>query len=849
LKIRSYLIALILSLFVPFTIFAGVIAHSLAERERAASVDGLRSTARALAIAVDRNVADIWNSLAVLATAELLRVGELKGFHRYAARVASSRPDLRKLLLVDSEGRLLFDTDVPLALTPQARIVSADLDRALLGKAPAIGRNLTGYGALDPAAIAVVVPAVLDGKARYALIGVLDLSTFGSIFADQKLPADWTGVVIDNERIVSRSRAPEIFVGQRAPSELTAALRGGQEGVAEYATQEGWPTLAGFARSSLTGWIVVLGMPVTAADSAAGRILTIMIGIGAAVSLAALAMASFLGRRISRAVLGMLDPAMAIARGATLRSVGKSGITEIQRVMDQLKSASDILADREAQLRKSEGHLARAQSVAAIGSWELTLASGEFHWSDETFRILGLDRKTLSPALDAVKDMVVEEDRAAVRRPVELAWSGEKLAPSALSLDFRWRRPDGAIRILRREGEAVTDASGRVVALIGTVRDVTEIRAAEEQRRELQEQLRQTQKMEVLGQLTGGIAHDFNNLLAVLVGNLELAVRKQRQGKLAIELDEASLRAAARGTALTRQLLTFARRQPLRPEIVDLRELVKSMVTILEPALTGRIAVKVETAAEPCWVEIDGGQCEAALLNLALNARDAMPDGGALTVALRAVENSIAVSVHDTGVGMTAEVQARAFEPFFTTKEVGKGSGLGLSMVYGFVRQSGGRVAIESAVGTGTTVTLTFPRAEAPLPSTVACPNRSTRFQDIRILLVEDDPEVRTTVERMLSDLGAAVIQAADGPAALGMLNADEPPDVVLTDIVMPGMDGIALSRAVSAARPDIRIVFMSGNAELDTGTMNAIDSRPLLVKPFRKIDLAAALCEARAGV
>jgi CheY-like chemotaxis protein len=195
---------------------------------------------------------------------------------------------------------------------------------------------------------------------------------------------------------------------------------------------------------------------------------------------------------------------------------------------------------------------------------------------------------------------------------------------------------------------------------------------------------------------------------------------------------------------------------------------------------------------------------------------------------------------------MTPEIQARAFEPFFTTKAVGKGSGLGLSMVYGFVRQSGGRIAIDSAPGRGTEVTLSFRRAAAPQTSLVMRQSAAIRFQDLRILLVDDDAEVRDTVRAMLADLGATVIVAPDGPAALDALKAEQAPDIMLSDIVMPGMDGIALATAARAQRPNLRIVFMSANAEPDARTLGAINEQPFLVKPFRSIDLAAALCEVR---
>lgn len=988
-RIRTYLVALVLSIFVPFTIFAGAIAHMLAERERAASVDGLRSTARALAIAVDRNIADVSNSLKVLATAEVLRIGELEGFHRYARRVVDSRPELRRLILVEAGGRILFDTGVPYGAVLDEAISVRDLARTVATGLPAIGSDIVGYGTLDAPAITVFVPATTDGETRYVLIAFLDLSIVGSIFTDQKLPFDWTGVILDGDAtILGRSRSADVFMGQRAPAALALAISGRIEGVARYSTQEGWATLAGFARSSLTGWTVVLGMPVALAEVPAARTLTVVILTGMAVSLVALALASFLGRRISRAVLGLREPALAIARGERIESPAQSGIEEIQRVIDRLVTASDVLAERERQrrraeerfrlaslaandfiwehdvqtglcersanfhaafgympdarvntigwwrehlhpddaagvvasydsalasdrngwsteyrfrkadgtyayilsracivrdqegraqrivgvmvdmtarklveeqLRQSEGHLARAQRVAAIGSWELDLASGAFHFSEETSRIMGLSGDGTSPSLGSCEGVVIEDDLPAFRRPVDLARRGHFVSPAALSLDFRIRRPDGSIRILHREGETVIDPSGRLTSLIGTIQDVTEARAAEARRRELEDQLRQTQKMEALGQLTGGIAHDFNNLLAVIVGNLELAVNKQRRGVLATDLDEASLRAAVRGAALTRQLLAFARRQPLRPVCQDVRRLVDGMASILEPAVGAKVSIAFEMPDMPCWVMVDRGQFEAALLNLAINARDAMPKGGALTIAVRnrgartgtqaagdlPEEDFIEVMVRDTGSGMSREVMARAFEPFFTTKNVGRGSGLGLSMVYGFVRQSGGRIELESAPGEGTTVRMFFRRAEAPAPASTAesGPAPAARFEGLHILLVEDEPQVRDTARAMLDDLGAVVIPVADGLAALDALRSGRAIDAILTDIVMPGgIDGIDLARRANAIRPGVRIAFMSGHAELDQRTLLAINERPFLSKPFRKLELAAVL-------
>jgi len=848
LKIRTYLIALIGSIFVPFTIFAGTIAYQLAEDERAASVEGLRSTVRALALAIDRNMADVSNSLKVLATAELLQIGEFEGLHRFATRVVNERPELQRLVLVRADGRVLFDTDTRYDAHAIIVAKSRGLDKALATGLPVIGSDIANDELLGARAIQVFVPARVNDEIKYALVASLRLFVISAIFRDQQLPDDWTGVVLNDQAVIlGRSRSPEIYVGEPAPGDLSAAVSAQDEGIAQYLTQEGWPMLAAFAQSRLTNWTVVLGMPAAAADSAVGRTLAVVIATGAAVSLLALALAAFLGRRISHSVLGLLEPALAVTRGEPILSAKTSSIAEIQGVTDKLFEAAKMLAEHERQRQQAEDHLARAQRVAAIGSWELVLESGEFHWSDQTFRIFGVRQQAFRPTLTTFLSLVVDEDLEKLRRPFDLALDGKKPSASDLSLEFRIRAPNGVVCILRQEGELVVDAADQLVALIGTVQDVTRDRAVEAKRRDLEQQLRQTQKMEALGQLTGGIAHDFNNLLAVIVGNLEMAVDRQKRGLPATDLDEASLRAAVRGAALTGQLLAFARRQPLRPICQDLRLLIDGMVPILKRALTPQVELVIDRPGLACWAEIDRGQFEAALLNLVINARDAMPSGGTVTIAIRGplegAADHVEVVVKDTGAGMTRDVLARAFEPFFTTKDVGKGSGLGLSMVYGFVRQSGGRVDLASQPGKGTVVTLHFKSAEGPAP--VAEPKKAppVRFEHLRVLLVEDELDVRETVRAMLSELGASVVAAADGHAALGMLEADRSIDTIVADIVMPGgMDGIALAASASALRPDVRIAFMSGHAELDRRTLLAINERPFLAKPFRKYELAAAL-------
>ncbi|WP_426266339.1 PAS domain-containing protein [Sphingomonas sp. LHG3443-2] len=393
----------------------------------------------------------------------------------------------------------------------------------------------------------------------------------------------------------------------------------------------------------------------------------------------------------------------------------------------------------------------------------------------------------------------------------------------------------------------VTAPDGSVMYILFEARDVTELRAA-------QEQLRQSQKMEALGQLTGGIAHDFNNLLTVVVGGLDLIVRRAEDPKLERYAKNA-LEAAERGARLTAQLLAFSRVQRLEVRPTLVAPLITNMRPLLRNVLGPGIEKKIEldTAAVP--VLADPTQLELAVLNLAINARDAMPGGGLLSIATRLVPISgdpemddgdyVEVSIGDTGTGMPEDVVARAFEPFFTTKEIGKGTGLGLSMVYGVARQSGGTARIESRTGEGTTVRLYFrcaKGAEISGGADAAAAERPAEApeQAARVLVVDDDPDVRGFVVSSLEDLGYEVAEASDGEAALAAFRR-EVPDLVVLDYLMPGMSGADVAREMRGARPAQPILFVSGYSETDA-IRAAAPGAALLSKPFRSEALAASV-------
>jgi signal transduction histidine kinase/ActR/RegA family two-component response regulator len=370
-------------------------------------------------------------------------------------------------------------------------------------------------------------------------------------------------------------------------------------------------------------------------------------------------------------------------------------------------------------------------------------------------------------------------------------------------------------------------------------------------------QLHEMQKLESLGQLTGGVAHDFNNVLAAVLGNLDVLSRRPAGDPEGPRFIDGAIKAAERGAALTKRMLAFARRQELRPEAVDVAALVSGMTEMLRRSLGPTIQIATEFEAGLSTTRVDPNQLELALLNLTLNARDAMPRGGRLLIGARAESIGVAnahslaagsyvcISVADTGTGMDEVTLKRATEPFFTTKGLGKGTGLGLSMVHGFAAQSGGAMRISSRVGSGTTIELWLPVAARPVSSVQPAANASVASAAAprcRVLLVDDDPLVMSSTMAMLEDLGHKVEQATSAIAALTMLRSGTSVDLVITDHAMPGLTGTELARLIRQTWPSLPIVLVTGYPELPAGEGQGM---PWLTKPYQREDLSARIAAA----
>jgi PAS domain S-box-containing protein len=412
--------------------------------------------------------------------------------------------------------------------------------------------------------------------------------------------------------------------------------------------------------------------------------------------------------------------------------------------------------------------------------------------------------------------------------------------------EVRMEREGAPTAYLDVSVQPVHGPDGEVMYLLFEARDITDLKAA-------QEQLRQSQKMEALGQLTGGIAHDFNNLLTVVVGGLDIIAKRAEQEKLK-RYAENALGAAERGARLTAQLLAFSRVQRLEVRPTYVAPLIQNMRPLLRNVLGPGISKEFDLDEAMMPVMADPTQLEVAILNLAINARDAMPDGGMLRFSSRKIEvhgdpeledgDYIELTISDTGSGMPPEVTERAFEPFFTTKEVGKGTGLGLSMVYGMARQSGGAARIESRLGEGTSVKLLFRKAEGDAASEVARAADKTpaemKGQSASILVIDDDPDVRGFIAAALEEQGYRVREASDGREGLAAVERERA-DLVIVDFIMPGLSGAEVARKIRAQRPEQAILFVSGYSETDAVKRTAPDA-PLLAKPFRADALGKAV-------
>jgi PAS domain S-box-containing protein len=514
----------------------------------------------------------------------------------------------------------------------------------------------------------------------------------------------------------------------------------------------------------------------------------------------------------------------------------------------ELSDANLRLAAEIAERSRAEESLAIALDAADMGSWDLDLTSDQTTRSSRHDAIFGYPQRRPHWGLKDTTEHFLPEDRQAIVEAIKGA-----LQTGRIDIERRIRRAsDGAVRWVQIKGRTSYN-QGAPERIAGIIVDNTD-------RRLLDETVRQGQKMEAIGQLTGGIAHDFNNLLMIIGGSLESLSRRANLDDRLQKLLEAARLGVARGATLNEQLLAFARRQDMRVEPICVADLLPTFETLLDRAVGEGVHVEVRRSRDLWYCKTDAHQLETAIINLAINARDAMNDRGSLVLSTHnaivppeqaaphdaAAGDFVVVAVADTGPGMPPEIAARVFEPFFTTKEMGKGTGLGLSQVYGFARQSGGFVELETQLGRGVTVSIYLPRCERPADGP-AVPGSATAIPSAEgtVLLVEDDPEVRDATRTMLEELGYRVIEAGSADEALVVIARETGIDLVFTDVIMAaGLTGIELAQAIKERRPELPVMLTSGYTAQRLVPTAGNRDLPLLRKPYTLTQLAEALSD-----
>jgi len=869
--VRSRLLRLALLLLLPGVSVAGLVTWQSLEADRSALERRLLDGNHLLGGAVDAQVGQTVAALHVLAGSESLAAGDVAAFRPQL--IAASRAGVR-IVLRNAADTWLADSGGPDGAGQADREHVPTPWILRLGDGPDVAWGAAPGGGH---ALAITVPVEAGGHHLYNLTAFVPRATLQHMLARVELPPGWfAGVFDDQFQTIASSRVAGRALGDAAPDDVAASLRAGDATARTGQSHEAAGTMFVAGASPVFGLPVAVLAPLDILEASSQLWLLLLAVPGAFLVALGLLGAVVVSGSISRPIEALAAAARRLGETETLPPI-PAGLIEADEVARALSSASATLIERRVAL--SDLNVTLAARVAArtaeladanqaleeerarlglvlnhmpIGVLVNQPDGHAIYANHEARRLLGADPSPETP-LDLVgvtlrrNGMLIPCDET----PPVLARRGVLVERDVVTVE----RADGSVLEVEITAGPVRDRDGRVAIAVTTLQDVSARLAAEEARR-------RSQRLEAIGQLTGGVAHEFNNLLMAIGGCLDLLSPHVR-GDRARSLLENAARASDRGATLTRQLLAFARRQHLQTEAVDLNALVLSLAELLDTTLGRGIEVITDLAAD-CWPALaDVTQLELVLLNLAINGRDAMQAGGRLVIGTgnavlgppRRAEEPPAgdyamLRVADAGTGMPPEVLARAFEPFFTTKQVGQGSGLGLPQVLGVAQQLGGGVIVESVPGEGTTVSVFLPRASsaprAPRGSALL-PPRPRALEGLRVLLVDDDIEVREIARAMLEEMGARVAEASAARDALLMLRTEPDIDLVLADYTMPHMTGAELALAVAELLPGVPVVLMTGYSATSLGdTGPAV--RAVLQKPFRAEAMARIVTQALAA-
>jgi signal transduction histidine kinase/HAMP domain-containing protein len=804
------------------------------------------SLAKLAAAEQQQIVQGIRQVLIALSELPAIKARDSKACNAYLAGMKQRFPAFLTFIITDLDGQSFCDTNSDhRPITIAARAYFANV---LKTGAFTVGEFSTGL-TTGRKAIQFALPFYGDdGRMDGVIIATLSLDWLAEYIAQKGAPEGAALAIMDrNGTYLARYPDNGGFVGRKLPAGKDPKLDHGT--TTDMVDLDGVERIVGFSALGADSGGLVVSFGLNKAEAFSEIQLRTQRGILLIVLSTSLVLVlTWLGARrfIHRPLGQLVDAANQWRLGEYARRVNIRDKSEIAQVADAFNTMAEALEHREQELseakEKAEEAAARittifestTDSVAIVDrDWRVSYLNGRA-WTQIGEGCYPIGAKLSEAFQDAADTEIFSQLREIMsdQRPA----SFEAFCP-------------------RRGVWYALNAFPSSEGLAVFFRDITEHKQAVEARRLMQEQLHQSQKMESVGQLTGGVAHDFNNLLMVVSANLELIEEAADNGRVR-QFATAARRAADRGAKLTAQLLAFSRRQVLNPKLVDANQLISEFQELIRQAVGGSCELKLRTDDRLWLCHVDPPLLETALLNLALNGRDAMPNGGVLKIETRNVvldEGAVAgclpgsyvkVSVTDTGCGMPPEVRDRVFEPFFTTKEVGKGTGLGLSMVYGFVRQSGGDVAVESAPGAGTTVALYLPKAtQTPDAGVEAIQTQAIPGGSERILVVEDNEDLLKVASEMLTAFGYRVVCARNGAEAIQMLESGQEFDLLFSDVVMPnGMSGVELAREARRLSQGIKILLTSGYAGDVLERHQAIDEFPIIDKPYRLADLARRL-------
>jgi PAS domain S-box-containing protein len=875
LGIRAQLIILVLATVLPLVGLASYAMIRTVDGERVRIERDAKERVAGLLADLDRQITGIQAELQVLAVSPSLQSGDFAALDRQMREALKIQGT--SIVLHDTKAQQLLSTNRPFG-EPLPRATNSEMhDRVVETGKPQISDLIIGAVLRRPI-LTVGVPVFRDGKVAYVLAMGLGPEILSALLNEQNLPAGWTAGVFDrNFLIVAHNRNLAHLIGQPAMPALRAQISKSDEGWFRSVTKDGVPVYSAFKRSPITGWTVAVGLPREVVDAPLRRARWLAFGGGGTALAASLALAWWMARAIRRPVESLTAAARALGGGGPVGPpVG--GVRELDQIGDALRATGIALEQRtrareqaETALRASEERFRMlAESLPQL-VWTC-LPDGRVDYLSRQW--LDYTGMLESQPLDSqrLKQVIHPDDLVATAASWSAATGG--LAP--YDLEHRIRASDGTYRWFKTRGTPVTGETGETIKWFGTCTDIQDIVEARDTLARSREQLEvmveertgelaaanarlrneigarelaqaalvQAQKMEAVGQLTGGIAHDFNNLLTAVSGSLELLEGRISDEK-SLRLLRTAQRGASRGARLTQSLLAFARKQHLEPVLVDLNSVIAEMSEMLRSSVGAPVEIRPSLASALWPVMIDVNQIESALLNIAINARDAMPQGGTLLIETANIDagdaelpdemagcDCVLVSLRDTGTGMSPEIIDRVFEPFFTTKEIGRGTGLGLSMVFGVVRQSGGAVRIRSRMREGSTVQIYLPRAiaVAAARSRPARPPHPVGGADI--LIVDDDADVRWITAECLRGIGYNVTEARNGGAALRILERGDPCDLLVMDLAMPGLSGAETARLARHTRPDLKVLFCTGYA--DIGRFESETGGDMLLKkPF----------------